>query len=245
MCRTPDRVRPEPRGIVAALLLAALLASACQRTAPGPRDGLRFPAPDRPVATIVSPSYADEASRDARGEAERVMDQLNIAPGVRVADIGAGEGYYAVRLAARLGSSSTIYATDVEAKFLKRLEARLKREAIRGVTLVLGASGDPRLPTASIDVAILAHMYHEIASPYEFMYRLRAALAPSARVGIVEVDKPTQDHGTPPALLQCELAAVGYRLVTLTSLAPADGYLAIFVPPDTLPEPDSIRPCRP
>jgi ubiquinone/menaquinone biosynthesis C-methylase UbiE len=230
--------------MVLALLLAVALASACQRTASGPNDGLRFPAPDRPVASTVSPAYSDEVSRDAADEAERVMDRLGVASGMRVADIGAGDGYYTVRLARRLGVSGRLYATDVYAKYLKGLDERLRREGIPGVVLVLSAPGDPRLPPGSLDVAILAHVYHEIARPYEFMYRLRAALASQARVGIVEVDKPTPDHGTPATLLRCELAAVGYRLTELTSLAPADGYLAIFVPPDVLPPPDSIRPCR-
>jgi ubiquinone/menaquinone biosynthesis C-methylase UbiE len=226
------------------LLLALALVAACQRTASGPQDDVGFPAPDRPVASIVSATYSDEATRDAHGEAERVMDRLGITPGMRVADIGAGDGYYTVRLARRLGSSGKVYATDVETSHLQALEERLQREDIRGITLVLGGPGAPRLPPASIDVAILAHVYHEIARPYEFMYRLRAALAPGARIGIVEVDKPTQDHGTPVSLLQCELGAVGYRLATLTALQPADGYLAIFLPPEALPPPDSIRPCR-
>jgi SAM-dependent methyltransferase len=232
------------RGVALGLLLAATLGSACQRPASEPPDSSRFPARDRPVASIIAPAYADEATRDAQGEAERVMDRLGIATGVRVADIGAGDGYYTVRLARRLGVSGRIYATDVKAEYLKALEERLRREAIAGIALVLGGPGDPRLPPDSIDVAILAHVYHEIARPYEFMYRLRTALAPQARVGIVEVDRPTRDHGTPPALLRCELGAIGYRLTALTALAPADGYLAIFVPPDVLPRPDSIRPCR-
>jgi ubiquinone/menaquinone biosynthesis C-methylase UbiE len=227
-----------------ALLLAAALTLACPRTASGPSDGLRFPPPDRPVATIVSPAYADEAARDAHGEAERVMDRLGIAPGMRVADVGAGDGYYTVRLARRLGVTGRVYATDVDARHLKRLEARLHREGITGITLVRSGPGDPGLPPGSIDVALLAHVYHEIASPYEFMYRLRAALVPGGRIGIVEVDKPPQDHGTPAGLLQCELGAVGYRLTALSSLEPADGYLTIFAYPDVLPRPDSIRPCR-
>ncbi|MGH7322972.1 MAG: class I SAM-dependent methyltransferase [Candidatus Rokuibacteriota bacterium] len=196
------------------------------------------------MASIVSPTYSDEATRDRLGEAERVMDRLGIRAGMRVADIGAGDGYYTVRLARRLGPSATIYATDVEAKYLKGLEARLEREGIRGVALVLGAPRDPKLPPDSIDVAILGHMYHEIENPYEFLYRLRSALAPNARVGIVDVDKPTEAHGTPPALLRCELAAVGYRQVELVPLAPADGYLAIFAPPTELPVPASIKACR-
>jgi hypothetical protein len=86
-------------------------------------------------------------------------------------------------------------------------------------------------------------MYHEIENPYEFVYHLRTALADGARIAIIDVDRPTQNHGTPPALLRCELAAVGYRQLDFTSLAPADGYLAVFVPPLSLPAPETIRRC--
>ena len=107
-----------------------------------------------------------------------------------------------------------------------------------------GSPGTQCSPPASIDVAILSHMYHEIENPFEFLYRLRPALSPNARIGIIDADRPTQDHGTPPALLRCELAAVGYRQVDFLQLAPAEGYLAIFVPPDDLPPLESIKPCR-
>jgi SAM-dependent methyltransferase len=203
-----------------------------------------FPTPDRPVATIVSPEYSDEQTRDRHREAERVMDRLGIRPGMRVADIGAGRGYYTVRLARRLGPAATVYAQDVSADYLAELAARLRRDGVRDVTLVQGTPGDPRLPPQAVDVAILSHMYHEIANPFEFLYNLRPALAPGARVAIIDVDKRTQDHGTPPALLRCELAAVGYRELDFTILAPADGYLAVFVPPAALPPVASIKPCK-
>jgi SAM-dependent methyltransferase len=206
--------------------------------------GAGFPAPDRPVAGIVSPEYADEKTRDGHGEAERVMDRLGIKPPQRVADIGAGLGYYTVRIARRLGPGATIYATDVKAEYLDRLRARLAREGIGGVTLILGLARDPRLPLHSVDVAILSHMYHEIENPYEFLYRLQPSLTPGARVGIVDVDRPTPDHGTPPRLLRCELAAVGYRQLEFVWLAPADGYLAVFTPPETLPPAGAIQACR-
>jgi ubiquinone/menaquinone biosynthesis C-methylase UbiE len=229
---------------IAALLLVTTLAWACAAPANPAPPGVRFPTPDRPVAAIVSPEYSDEPTRDRHGEAERVLARLGIRPGVRVADIGAGLGYYTVRLARRLGPSATIYAQDVSPEYLAQLGARLRREDIRGVTLVQGTPDDPRLPAASIDVAILSHMYHEIANPFEFLYRLHAALAPGARVAIIDVDKRTQDHGTPPALLRCELGAVGYRQVDFTTLAPADGYLAVFAPPAALPSVGSIRACK-
>ncbi len=171
------------------------------------------------------------------------MDHLGIQPGMRVADIGAGEGYYTVRLARRLGPTATFYAQDVQSDYLKQLEVRLAQEGITGVRLVLGDPRDPKLPPASIDLAILSHMYHEIENPFEFLYRLRPALAPNARIGIIDADRPTQDHGTPPTLLRCELAAVGFRQVDFLPLAPAEGYLAIFVPPDALPPVETIKPC--
>ena len=131
----------------------------------------------------------------------------------------------------------------MKTEYLARLKARLKRQRVAGVRIVLGLPRDPRLPTDSVDVALLSHMYHEIENPYEFLYRLRPALARGARVGIIDTDGPTQRHGTPPALLRCELAVLGYRELDFLLLAPADGYLAIFAPPETLPSPEAIKPC--
>ncbi len=232
------------RALFAIILCVTGLLPACQRSGSSGREGLRFPAPNRPVAPIISASYSDERTRDENGEAERAMDRLGIISGMRVADIGAGEGYYTVRLARRLGPTATIYAQDVQSDYLKQLEVRLAREGITGIRLVLGEPRAPKLPPASIDLAILSHMYHEIENPFEFLYRLRPALAPNARIGIIDADRPTQDHGTPPTLLRCELAAVGYRQVDFLPLAPAEGYLAIFVPPDTLPPVETINPCK-
>ncbi len=204
---------------------------------------LVFPRPDRPVAAIVAPAYSDEKTRDKTGEAERVMDHLGLAPGPRIADIGAGAGYYTVRLARRLGPSATIYAQDVRPDYLKRLAARLEQEEMVGVKLVLGQPNDPKLMPGSVDVALLSHVYHEIENPYEFFYRLKPALVTAGRVAIVDVDRPTQHHGTPPALLRCELEAVGYRQIEFMPLDPAESYLAIFLPPHELPPVSSIQPC--
>jgi SAM-dependent methyltransferase len=229
---------------LAGLLLASVVLGSCQRPALPSAEGSRFPAPDRPVARIVTSHYSNELTRDGKGEADRVMDGLGVTVGMRVADIGAGAGYYTVRLARRLGPGATIYATDVDAGYLDGLGTRLLGERIYGVTLVLGAPRDPRLPPKSVDLALLSHVYHEIENPFEFFHRLRAALAPGGRVAVIDNDKPTQDHGTPPALLRCELGTLGYREVSFMLLAPADGYLAVFAPPDTLPPVESIRPCR-
>jgi predicted methyltransferase len=204
-----------------------------------------FPAPARPVAPVASAEPGDEAGRDAAGEAARVLERLGLAPGMRVADLGAGEGYYTVRVARRLGSSGVVYAEDIDAQTVARLGARLQRERLTNVILLLGLPRDPMLPPASVDLAILAHVYHEIENPFEFLYRLRSSLAAGARVAVVEADRATQDHGMRRALLRCEMAAVGYRQVDILTLAPAAAYVAVFTPPESLPPVDAIRPCRP
>ena len=235
----PPRRRGAPMGaVVGAASLATLCAIGAVDAGP-----TRFRAVDRPVSPIISSAYSTEEERDQHGEAERVMNRLALAPGTRVADIGAGDGYYTVRLAKRLGAGATIYAQDVRQDYLDGLAARLTRESVGGVRLVHGTPSDPRLADHSIDLAILAHMYHEIEKPYEFLYRLHAALVPAGRIAIIDNDKPTDRHGTPPALLRCELAAVGYRQIDFLLLAPADGYLAVFARPEVLPRPETMKPC--
>jgi len=123
-------------------------------------------------------------------------------------------------------------------EYLDQLRERLARERIAGVQLILGLPRDPRLPTDSVDVAVLSHMYHEIENSYEFLYRLQSSLTPGARVGIIDMDRPTQSHGTPPALLRCELAAVGYRQLDFALLSPRVAVRGLhFVQEDT---PDEI-----
>ncbi len=232
-----------PRSCIAAILVTAALLGACERHTPPESGGFSFPSPNRPVGPIISPAYSDEATRDRDREAERVFERLGIHPGQRVADIGAGEGYYTVRLARPLGPGAVVYAEDIDPVFLRQLQARLTREGFADVRTVLGEPQDPKLPADSIDLALLSHVYHEIENPFAFMYRLRHSLALDGRVAIVEADRLTQNHGTPPALLRCEMAAVGYRQVDFLSLAPTENYLAVFAPPSQLPSVESIRPC--
>jgi hypothetical protein len=90
------------------------------------------------------------------------------------------------------------------------------------------------------------HMYHEIAQPYGLLYNLVPALKPDARIGIVDAYGPTSEHGTPPSLLRCELAVVGYREISLDHLTGGDAYLAIFAPPPlaSRTRPDAMVACK-
>lgn len=229
--------------LVAAALGGVALRAAGAQSAAAPAADSALPAAGRPVAPIVSTSWDSEVRRDAVGEADRVFSLLNLAPGTRVADIGAGAGYYTTRLARRLAPRGMVYAQDIKQAILDSVGVRVAREELGGVTLALGTPDDPRLPPASVDVALLSHMYHEIARPYDFLYNLHRSLAPGARVAVIDSDKPTASHGTPPALLRCEMAALGYRELSFDELEPATGYLAVFAAPDTLPRPSTVVAC--
>ena len=205
-----------------------------------------FPRPQRPVAEIVSPTRSTEQKRDAADEFAAVARTLGLKSGMTVGDIGAGSGYYTVRLSPLVGASGSVIAQDVKRSYLAQLAARLDRSKLTNVRLALGHAHDPRLPAQSLDAAILAHVYHEVAQPYAFLYNLAPALKPGAQLAIIDLDKPVAEHGTPPALLRCELAAVGYREVSFHVLPRDSGYLAVFEGPDvtTRQSPSPIEPCK-
>lgn len=227
-----------PALLSAVLLLAALGAGA----APASLPASAFPKPDRPVAEIVSSTWSSEEVRDKNGEARQLTRALNVRPGMVIADIGSGDGYHTVRLARSVAPGGKVVAVDVQASALTRLRARTQRLGLKNVEFVQGAPHAPNLAPRSVDLAILVHMYHEIESPFAFLYNLAPALKAGGRVAVVDLDRPTERHGTPPALLRCEFAAVGWRQVSMTTLSGDLGYLAVYEPMER-PQPRSIRPC--
>jgi SAM-dependent methyltransferase len=191
-----------------------------------------FPSPQRPVAEIVSPSRSAEEHRDSLDEAGEIARLLEIKAGMTVGDIGAGSGYHTVRLSPLVGPTGSVVAEDVTRDYLVELARRTERLKLTNVIFALGEPHDPRLPASSLDAALLVHMYHEIAQPYAFLYNLAPALKRGARVGIVDVERPTSEHGTPIKLLRCELTAVGYYEIATYQLAGDGGYLAVFSAPE-------------
>ena len=237
-----------PRLLALSLLLAGLggaVVLAAQAPLAGrglPADS--FPAAARPVAPIISPTWGDSRQRDAAHEVEQIVARLKLHAGQTVGDLGAGQGYDTVRLAGVLGPGGRVIAEDVDPRALQTLAAAAQQKRLSNIVIALGEPQDPRLPPRTLDAAILVHMYHEIAHPYAFLYNLAGAMRPGARVGVEELDRPTPAHGTPPALLRCEFAAVGYREISLAALKGDLGYFAVFAAPSSPPTPQRIRACR-
>ncbi|HEX7872967.1 MAG TPA: class I SAM-dependent methyltransferase [Sphingobium sp.] len=203
-----------------------------------------FPAADRPVAAIISTRWSDEEARDRVNESNLIMDAAKVRPGMTVADIGAGEGYYTVRLAKRVGADGRVLAEDIVPEIIDALGRRINRENWQNVSVKLGTPDDPKLPAASFDRIFLVHMYHEIAEPYAFLWRLYPALKPDGEIIVVDANRLTGNHGTPPPLLKCEFEAVGFKQVGFRDSPFAGGYLARFGIGGARPEPETITPCR-
>jgi ubiquinone/menaquinone biosynthesis C-methylase UbiE len=233
--------------VLALLALAIAAISGPQAALPASaQERQGFPRPSRPVADIVSPIWSSGPDRDAADESGQVVRLLGVRPGMAVADIGAGSGYHTVRLSRVVGPAGRVYAQDVTEAYLDDVRREVTRRGLKNVQFVLGRPDDPRLPPKSVDRAILVHMYHEVSEPYALLWRLAEAMKPGGKVGVVDLDRRPDRHGTPPALLRCELEAVGYRQTSFTTLKGGIGYLAVFEPPAPAarPAPGKIRPCR-
>ena len=221
-----------------ALCLAALAACRAEPDTP------RFPKAHRDVAPIVGDSFSTEDARDRLGEAEEVMTLAGVKPGMWVADIGAGEGYYTVRLAPSVGVRGRVLAQDIQPEVRTRLLERVQRERLDNVAVRLGKPDNPMLPAATFDRIFLVHMYHEVEEPYAFLWHLREGLKPGGEVIVVDADRPTKRHGIPPRLLQCEFASAGMKLSRIQTLRGGDSYFAAFRIAAPRPEPAKMRSCR-
>ncbi len=231
--------------LAALTALCALFAcSPASDSADRPETSLEFPRADRPVSELGKTDFSSEDVRDSRGEAQKVMDLANISPGMTVADIGAGEGYYTVRLSERVGASGRVLAQDIDRAALDRLGSRVERDRIDNVSIKLGSSDDPHLPLDSFDRIFLVHMYHEVEEPYAFLWRLWPALVDGGQVIVVDSDRPTDQHGIPPLLLTCEFEAVGYRLIEFVEKPDINGYFARFGREEKRREPSEIEACK-
>ena len=221
------------------LVLAFLALTGCERPAERPS----FPDPARPVAPIVSSRYSNEDARDSVGEFERVVKLAGVAPGMWVADVGAGEGYYTIRLAPLVGAKGRVLAQDIVPATRDELARRVQREQLDNVAVKLGEPNNPKLPENSFDRVFLIHMYHEIERPSEFLWNLRPALKKGGSVVVVDADRTTDRHGTPPKLLICEFASIGYELTRFERLPESESYFAQFEARNPRPEPDQIKVC--
>jgi protein-L-isoaspartate O-methyltransferase len=230
------------RGLLSVFLLAALAgcsAVAFQQPRPAPPPAATpsaTPAADDRIERATSEPYTGDLSifedpeRDRKLQVERVLDVLGVREGARVADIGAGSGWFTVRAARRAGTSGLVYAVEINEGFVKHIEERARKEDLPNVRTVLGAEDDPRLPPASVDAVLILKTYHEIAQPVRLLTRLRPSLRAGARLGIIDRKGSGEDHGVEREVVVREAERAGYRLAEEHDFVKGDGmdYFLVF-----------------
>lgn len=158
--------------------------------------------------------------REAWQKPDQVMDALHVADSTVVADLGAGGGWFTVRLARRVGPNGRVYAVDVQQLMLEAIRRRVQREGYTNVTPVLGAYTDPQLPSdARTDAVLIVDAFHEMEDPVLLLRNVARTLKPQGRIGIIDYRQgeggPGPDPGerVPPTVVVAGAAAAGLRLV--------------------------------
>ncbi len=179
-----------------------------------------------PVMGVAGAGWLERAEREEEEAPSKAIDALDLKPGMVIADIGAGSGYYTSRISKRLGPTGRVYATDIQPGMIELLNRRVASEGLTNVTTILGAMDDPKLPPRSIDLAIMVDVYHELQQPQVFLQRLKEAFKPGGRLVLLEFRKedatvPILDvHKMSVAEVKAELEAEGFALERVIDVLP-------------------------
>ncbi|HXD18918.1 MAG TPA: class I SAM-dependent methyltransferase [Vicinamibacterales bacterium] len=212
--------------LVALPAIAALLAvvdaglQARLQTEAPPRTAHLFPPED--LGLLESPDRADWQKPD------QIMDALAIADGSKVADVGAGSGWFTMQLARRVGPNGLVYAEDVQRQMIEAIRRRVGREGLQNVRAVQGTVTDPRLPEGSLDAAVVVDVYSEVDNRVMFLRTLSRALKPNGRIGVVNY-KPGQGGPGPSSnanegvrvdssMVEADARAAGLRVLARANL---------------------------
>jgi predicted methyltransferase len=187
-------MRPLPRVLTGCLLIVALACAAAdapQRYTQGPAsfDGIGKVHEGREIAHVMGWQAAPWLERDEREREEGsalLLAELALRPGLVVADIGAGSGWYSRRIAPLLGGRGRVYAVDIQPEMLELLRALPQQPGAAPIEPVLGAVDAVNLPAASVDLAIMVDVYHELEYPWEMLESLIASVKPGGRIALVE-----------------------------------------------------------
>jgi SAM-dependent methyltransferase len=210
---------------VALLALAALVVACLQVGVPllaplhaQDRHARLFPPQD--LGLLESPD------REAWQKPDQIMDALAIAEGAAVADIGAGAGWFTIRLARRVGPNGRVYAQDVQRQMLEAIRRRVSREGLQNVETRLGVGSDPNLPAAALDAVLVVDVYPEVEDRVTFLRNLALALKPNGRIGVVNYKPgrggpgPVGDEGVrvDEPSVRADAQAAGLRVLSRATL---------------------------
>ena len=182
--------------------------------------------------TVTAPAFAQpggaphgDERREQWQKVDQVFQAMGVKPGAAVADLGAGDGFFTVRLANAVGEQGKVYAVDIGAEPLRRLRARVEKDRLSQVEVIEGAADDPRLPAGALDAVLIVNAYHEMHAFKEILAKLKTALKPDGLLVIVEPisrnrrdtsrDQQTRSHEIGIGFVQQETKDAGFVQVSM------------------------------
>ena len=197
------------------------------------------PVSGRQIAPVMGVGGADWLVRPEREQEEQpelALDLIGLKPGMQIGDVGAGVGYFSIRMAKRVGREGKVYANDIQPGMIQRLQANLKREGLDNVIPVLGTETDPKLPAGQLDLVLMVDVYHEFAHPQRMLAGIASALKPGGRLVLLEYRKEDpevpirEEHKMSIPMVRQELEAEGFRFDKVLSDLRRQ-HILIFVKP--------------
>jgi SAM-dependent methyltransferase len=194
------------------------------------------PITGRRIANVMGIGGADwleRSEREIEEMPETALDKIGIRPGMTVADVGAGVGYFTIRLARRVVPGGKVYAVDVQPEMLSLLKQRATKAKVTNIIPVLGSESDPKLQPTSTDLILLVDVYHEFSQPQKMLEKMRAALKNDGRLVLLEYRKEDphipirSEHKMSIEEAKTELEAEGFRLEKVLSDLPRQ-HILIF-----------------
>jgi len=171
-----------------------------------------------PVMGMGGAEWLERSERELEELPETALDAIGIKPGMKVADVGAGVGYFTLRLAKRVGPDGIIYANDVQPEMLAMLKEKAAKAGATNIRFVLGSESDPRLPKNTMDLVLMVDVYHELSQPQTMLDRVRTSLKEDGRLVLIEYRKEDPhipirpEHKMSVQEAKEEVEAEGYRL---------------------------------
>ncbi len=218
----------------ARLAVVLIISSVALSAQPSPQA----PAHQRRLFPPQDLGLLSAPDRDDWNKPDLIMDALGVADGATVADLGAGGGWFTIRLARRVGPNGLVYAQDIQPQMIEAINRRVQQEALTNVRTVLGTPSDARLP-GGIDAVLIVDAYREMDEPsrpqviQELLRSVSRALTPQGRVGIVDFmpggggPGPAEDDRVRPEEIVTAFEAAGFRLQSRDAVPPFQ-YLLVF-----------------
>ncbi|HEX4771601.1 MAG TPA: class I SAM-dependent methyltransferase [Bryobacteraceae bacterium] len=189
-----------------------------------------------PTMSVDGAAWLDRPEREREEQPQKAIDALHLAPGMSVGEVGAGTGFYAIRIAKRIQPGGVYYANDLQPAMLTLLERNAAAQKVTNIKTLIGTATDPHLPRGSLDYVLMVDVYHELSEPQTVLRNIAESLKPGGRLVLLEFRKEDPnvpirpEHEMTVQDVKAELSAEGYVLDKLVETLPWQ-HMFFFRPP--------------